>query len=52
MLIKLIRANGLDQILNGTFDFVILAPEFLGGRLNPVFLHLDEFVKGWAVLAL
>ena len=43
--VKLVRADGLEEVLNSAFDFVILAPEFLGGRLNPVFLHLDEFVK-------
>jgi hypothetical protein len=45
MLIQLVRANGLDQVLNSTFNFVILAAELLGLNSDPFLLHLDEFVK-------
>jgi len=45
MLIKLVRADGLNKILNSTFDFVILASKLLALNSNPLFLHFDEFVK-------
>ena len=45
MLIKLIRANGLDQILDGTFDLIVLALEFLRLLSDPFLLHLDELIK-------
>jgi len=35
----------LDEILDGAFDFVVLAAEFLRLDGNPLFLHLDEFIK-------
>jgi hypothetical protein len=45
MLIKLIWANSLDEVLNSTFNLVILASKFLAFDGNPLFLHLYEFVK-------
>jgi len=46
MLVKLIGANCLDKILDCTFDLVVLGLEFLGLLFDPLFLHLDECVKG------
>jgi hypothetical protein len=45
MLIKLVRANGLNQILDSSFDLLVLAPELLGLLLDPLLLHLDELLE-------
>ena len=45
VLIKLVRADGLDKILDGTFDLVVLALELLRLFLDPLLLHLDELIK-------
>jgi hypothetical protein len=45
MLIKLIRADGLNKILNSTFNFLILGLEFLGLLTDPNFLHFDEIIE-------
>jgi hypothetical protein len=45
MLIKLIGADGLDEILNGTFNFVVLGLQLLGFNSDPIFLHLNELFK-------
>jgi hypothetical protein len=45
MLIKLVRADGLDKILNCTFNLEVLGLELLGLFLDPFLLHLDEVIK-------
>lgn len=45
MLVKLIRANCLDKILDSSFDLVVLGLEFLRFLSDPLFLHLDKFIK-------
>lgn len=46
MLIQLVRADGLDEVLNGRLDLLILRLELLGLLADPSLLHLDEVVKG------
>lgn len=45
MLIELVRADGLNEILDGAFDFVVLALQLLRFFSDPLFLHLDELIK-------
>ena len=45
MLVKLIGADGLNEIFNCTFDLVVLGLELLGLLSDPLFLHFDELVK-------
>jgi len=45
MLIKLIGADCLNEIFDCTLDLVVLRLELLGLFSDPLFLHLDEFVK-------
>ena len=45
MLIKLIRADGLNEILNGSLNLVVLGLELLGFLSDPLLLHLDEVIK-------
>ena len=45
MLVKLVRANCLDKVFNSSFNFVVLASEFLALNCDPLLLHLDESVK-------
>jgi hypothetical protein len=45
MLIKLVAADGLDEILNSSFNLKVLGLEFLGLFLDPFLLHLDEVIK-------
>jgi hypothetical protein len=45
MLVKLVRANSLNQVLDCAFNFVVLASKFLAFNGNPLFLHFYEFVK-------
>jgi hypothetical protein len=45
MLIKLVRADGLDEILDSTFNLVILALELLRLLTDPFLLHLDELIE-------
>jgi hypothetical protein len=45
MLIKLVRADSLDEILNGSLDFVVLGLKLLGFLSDPFRLHFDELIK-------
>ena len=45
VLVKLVRADGLNKVFNSTFDFVIFASELLAFNCNPLFLHFDKFIK-------
>jgi hypothetical protein len=45
MLIKLIRADGLDEIFDSALDLVVLALELLRLLTDPFLLHFDELVK-------
>ena len=45
MLVKLVRADGLDKILNSSFDLVVLRLELLGLFSDPFGLHLNKLVK-------
>ena len=45
MLVKLVGANGLNEIFDGLLDFVVLGLELLTLGCNPFTLHLDEFIK-------
>jgi hypothetical protein len=45
VLVELVRANGLNQVFNCAFNFVVLGAELLGLDSDPLLLHLDEFVK-------
>lgn len=45
MLIKLVRADSLDKILNSSLDLVVLGLELLRLLSDPFLLHLDEVVK-------
>jgi len=45
MLIKLVRADSLDEIFDSALNFVVLAAEFLRLNSDPLLLHLDELVK-------
>ena len=43
--VQLVRADGLEEILNSTLNFVVLRAEFLGCVLDPLLLHLDELLE-------
>jgi hypothetical protein len=45
VLIKLVRANGLNKIFNCSFNFDVLGLELLGLNSDPVLLHLDELLQ-------
>ena len=45
MLIKLVRADGLDKILNSSFNFVVLGLKLLRFFSDPFRLHLYELIK-------
>ena len=45
MLVKLIRADGLDEIFDSSFNFVVLASKLLRLNGDPFFLHLYKLVK-------
>jgi hypothetical protein len=45
MLIELVRADGLDKILNSSFNLEVLGLELLRLFLDPLLLHLDEVIK-------
>lgn len=44
VLVQLVGADGLDQVLDGAFDLVVLGLELLRLLLDPDFLHLDKVV--------
>ena len=46
MLVKLVRANGLNEILDSALDLVVLRLELLGLLSDPFRLHLNELIKG------
>jgi hypothetical protein len=46
VLVKLVRADGLDKVFHGSFDLVILAFELLRLFSDPLFLHSNEVIKG------
>jgi hypothetical protein len=46
VLVQLVRANGLDQVIDGSLDLVVLTHELLGLFFNPDLLHFDEVVEG------
>jgi len=46
VLVQLVGANGLDQVVDGSFDLVVLALELLGLLSDPDLLHFDEVVEG------
>lgn len=46
VLVKLVGANGLDQILDSAFNLVVLAIKFLGLDGDPLLLHLNELIEG------
>jgi hypothetical protein len=43
--VELVRADGLEEILDSPFNLVVLGAQLLGSILNPLLLHLDEFLK-------
>jgi len=45
MLVKLVRADSLDEIFNCSLDLVVLRLELLRLLSDPLLLHLNEFVK-------
>jgi len=45
MLVKLVRANSLNQVLDCAFNLVVLASKFLAFNGNPLFLHFYELIK-------
>lgn len=49
MLIKLVRANGLNQILNSSFNLLVLGDKFLRLNRDPVLLHLNKLLKSVSV---
>jgi len=46
VLVQLVRANGLDQVIDGSLDLVVLTHELLGLFFDPDLLHFDEVVEG------
>ena len=45
MLVKLVRADSLDEILDCSLDLVVLRLELLRLLSDPLLLHLNELVK-------
>ena len=45
VLIKSVRADSVDKILDSLFDLVVLALEFLRLGVDPLGLHLDEGIE-------
>ena len=46
MLIERVGADSVDQVLDGLFNFVVLALKLLGLGVDPFGLHLNELVEG------
>ena len=45
MLIKLIRTDSLNKILDCSFNLIVLASKFLTFNSNPLLLHFNKFIE-------
>lgn len=45
VLVESVRADSLDEVLNGLLNLVVLALELLGLGVDPLGLHLDERIE-------